>query len=262
MITFRAIQSSAVSLALVACVQNSSFMESASLMPSTLGSVTVSGRVTSSNGDPIANAEVSIDGNSGVTTTDANGKYRLRDVPPGRGTVVVRHEGFATMRTLSRFSVNRRGEGSTTVDVAMLTADEIVAADVQLATDSARLDKVGFNTRQEVGRGAYFIDAAQIAAIHPHKLSDIFRHVPVLLENPFGTRNNFTASPLSCIVTYVDGLPRRGNSLSGLETFMRANEVIGAEVYPAGEIPPAPFVAMTGQESCTTVALWTRRTGD
>ena len=259
MISLKAIQSSAVSLALVACVQNSSLMESASLMPSTLGSVTVTGRVTSSNGSPIANAEVFIDGNNGVTTTDANGKYRLTDVPPGRGTVVVRHDGFATMRTLSRFSVNRKGEGATTVDVAMLTPDEIVTANAQLASDSARLEQVGFNTRQDIGRGAYFIDAAQIAAIHPHKLSDIFRHVPVLIENPFGSRTTLSASPLSCIVTYVDGLPRRGKSLSGLETFMRANEVIGAEVYPPGEQPPPPFAAMANQEGCTTVALWTRR---
>ena len=261
MITFRAIQSSAVSLALVACAQSSNFIESASLMPSTLGSVTVSGRVTSSNGDPIANAEVFIDGNNGVTTTDAEGNYQLVDVAPGQGTVVVRHAGYATMRTVSRFSVNRMGSGSGTVDVGMLTPNEVVFADAQLARDSARLEKVGFNNRQDVGRGAYFLDAAHIAAIHPHKLSDIFRHVPVLLENPFTNRSALAASSPSCVLTYVDGLPRPGKTLSGIEAFMRVNEVIGAEVYPPGQLPPPPFVASSGQENCTTVALWTRRMG-
>src|SRR5438128_6585236 len=156
--TIRAIQSSAVSLALVACVQNSRFPESASLMPSTTGSVTVTGRVTSSAGDPIANAEVSVDGNNGVTTTDADGNYQLNDVAPGQGTIVVRHDGYATMRTVSRFKVNRHGKGSSTIDVAMLTPDEVVSADAQLARDSARLENVGFNARQDVGRGAYFLD--------------------------------------------------------------------------------------------------------
>ncbi len=260
--TLKAIQSSAVSLALVACVQTSRLPESASLMPSTMGSVTVTGRVTSSGGDPIANAEVFVDGNNGVTTTDADGNYRLDDVAPGQGTVVVRHAGYATMRTVSRFKLNKHGTGASTIDVAMLTPDEVVSADAQVARDSARLENVGFNAREDVGRGAYFLDAADIAAIHPRKLSDIFRHVPVLLENPFATRSAFAASQLNCVLTYVDGLPRRGKTLSALETFMRASDVIGAEVYPPGQLPPPPFVASSSQENCTTLALWTRRTTD
>jgi len=262
MITLKAIQAGALSLALVACVQNSRFAESASLMPSTMGSVTVTGRVTSSAGDPIANAEVSIAGNSGVTTTDADGHYQLLDVAPGRDTLVVRHSGYATMRTVSRFSVNKRGKGKSTIDVAMLTPDEVVSAEAQYARDSARLENVGFNAREDVGRGAYFLDAADIAAIHPQKLSDIFRHVPVLLENPFAMRNALSAPSLNCIVTYVDGLPRRSTTLSGLETFMRARDVIGAEVYPPGQLPPPPFVASSTRENCTTLALWTRRASD
>jgi hypothetical protein len=262
MIKFRAIQSSAVALALVACAQNPYFTENASLMPSTLGSVTVTGRVTSSDGNPIADAEVFIEGNNGVTTTNANGNYQLNDVAPGQGTMVARHAGYATMRTVSRFSVNRRGNGSSTIDVAMLTPDEVVFAEAQLARDSARLQNVGFNTREDAGRGAYFLDAADIAAIHPHKFSDIFRHVPVLLENPFSTRSAFATAPLNCVMTYVDGLPRRGKTLSSLETFMRVSEVIGAEVYPPGQLPPPPFVASSSQENCTTLALWTRRGGE
>jgi Carboxypeptidase regulatory-like domain len=260
MITFRAIQASAMSLALVACVQNSNFMESASLMPSNSGAVTVTGRVTSSHGDPIANAEVSIAGNNGVTTTDADGNYQLQGVAPGKRTVIVRHAGYATMRTDSRFSVDRKGRGSSSVDVGMLTPDEVVSVEAQRTLDSARLEKVGFNSREDVGRGAYFIDAEQIAAIHPHRISDIFRHVPVLLENPFGGRSEFAS--MNCVLTYVDGLPRRGKSLGSLETFMRANEIIGAEVYPPGQLPPPPFVATSSQENCTTLALWTRRTTD
>ena len=231
-------------------------------MPSTMGSVTVTGRVTSSGGDPIANADVSIDGNSGATTTDADGNYRLTDIAPGKRTVVVRHAGYATMRTPSRLSVNKRGKGSSSIDVAMLTPDEVVSAEAQFSRDSARLENVGFNTRADVGRGAYFLDAANIAAIHPHKLSDIFRHVPVLLENPFAMHNAPVTPTVNCILTYVDGLPRRGKSLSALETFMRASDVIGAEVYPPGQLPPPPFVASSSQENCTTLALWTRRSSD
>src|SRR4051812_18770517 len=52
-------------------------------------------------------------------------------------------------------------------------------------SDSARLERTGFFQRQSFGWDAYFITPAQIAEIAPRTISDIFRRVPVLLENPF-----------------------------------------------------------------------------
>jgi hypothetical protein len=171
----RAIQSSALSLALVACVQTSSTMESPSLMPAPINSFLADGPATTAAG-----------------------------------------------------------------------------------LDQARLADVGFNVRHSTVHGGYFVDADQIAAMHPHTIADVFRHVPVLLESPFSYRNRLLIGPTPCFVTYVDGLIRRGKGPSNLDTFMRVQDVIGAEVYPSGEQPPPPFAGSSADGSCTTVAIWTR----
>jgi hypothetical protein len=138
--------------------------------------------------------------------------------------------------------------------IRSLSAADLTHAD---AIAWSRLEKVGFNVRHAAARTAYFLDADQIAEMHPHTIADIFRHVPVLLENPFSYRNRMLG-PSQCFATYVDGLIRRGKGPSTLDTFIRVKDVIGAEVYPPGQNPPPPFARATADESCTTVAIWTR----
>ncbi len=128
-----------------------------------------------------------------------------------------------------------------------------------VASDSIRLDEVGFLGRHASAHGAYFVDASQIAAIKPRTIADIFRHVPVLLESPFSYENKLLIGPSQCFVTYVDGLLRRGKSPSNLDAFIRVRDVVGAEVYPPAQLPPPPFARSSQQEDCTTVAIWTRR---
>lgn len=123
--------------------------------------------------------------------------------------------------------------------------------------DQDRLEKVGFNVRRSASRSAYFVNSDQIAAMHPRTIADIFRHVPVLLESPFPYQNRLSVGPAPCFMTYVDGLLRRGKAPSSLDTFTRVKDVIGAEVYLPGELPPA-FAKSTADQGCTTVAIWTR----
>ena len=139
--------------------------------------------------------------------------------------------------------------------IRSVSAQDLTHAD---ALAWSRLDQVGFNVRQAAARSAYFVDADQIASMHPRTIADIFRHVPVLLENPFSYRSRMRA-PRQCFATYVDGLIRRGGGPSSLDTFTRVKDVIGAEVYPPGQNPPPPFARSTTEEGCTTVAIWTRQ---
>jgi hypothetical protein len=138
----------------------------------------------------------------------------------------------------------------------LLSSSSLATPRVTLAVE--RLDQVGFNHRQSTAHSAYFVDSDQIAAMHPRTIADVFRHVPVLLESPFSYRNRLLIGPTPCFATYVDGLLRPGKAPSNLDTFMRVQDVIGAEVYPSGQLPPAPFVRASNEASCTTVAIWTR----
>ena len=138
--------------------------------------------------------------------------------------------------------------------IRSLSAQDLAHAD---AVAWARLDEVGFSGRHALAHGGYFLDADQIAEMHPQKIADIFRHVPVLLESPFSYGNRLLIGPTPCFATYVDGLIRRGKTPSTLDEFVRVKDVVGAEVYLPDQLPP-PFARSTAEEKCTTVAIWTR----
>src|SRR5437773_7038819 len=63
------------------------------LMSATGG--TVSGRVTTSSGDPIADVQVSLTDLRRSTTTDSSGRYTIADVPDGTFTVSFQRIGYA-----------------------------------------------------------------------------------------------------------------------------------------------------------------------
>src|SRR5437773_9384526 len=63
------------------------------LMSATGG--TVSGRVTTSSGDPIADVQVSLTDLRRSTTTDSSGRYTVADVPDGTFTVSFQRIGYA-----------------------------------------------------------------------------------------------------------------------------------------------------------------------
>lgn len=61
---------------------------------------TISGRVTLENGDPVHGATIVIVGARRTTTTGTDGKFEVRDVPPGSYEVVAQREHFAASRQM------------------------------------------------------------------------------------------------------------------------------------------------------------------
>jgi hypothetical protein len=61
-----------------------------------------------------------------------------------------------------------------------------------------------------------------------------------------------------CLNTYVDGLRWRTMFPGDLDTYIPVNDVVAAEVYPPGTVPPAPFARGSSRVNCTTLAIWTR----
>jgi hypothetical protein len=43
-----------------------------------------------------------------------------------------------------------------------------------------------------------------------------------------------------------------------LDTYIPVNDVVAAEVYPPGQLPPSPFNRSGNRLNCTTRAIWTR----
>jgi hypothetical protein len=148
----------------------------------------------------------------------------------------------------------KRGD---TIDVSAPGAEHVAAPDSREAHDSARLENSGFLYRASTIHGAYFVTPEKIAAMQPRRIADIFRHIPVMLEQPNPSGRQLLA-PQGCFFTYVNGLPRRTSSPSTLDTLIQVGEVVAAEVYPPGQLPPAPFTRSNVGAACTTVGIWTR----
>jgi Carboxypeptidase regulatory-like domain len=223
----------------------------------TTGTVTVSGRVRTSDGKPVSDARVYVPGSNEATRTDARGNYSLAGVPAGPQVVVVRKSGYAPVRTEAKFSTKPSDRARNNVDVTLLTSDQAATELAQSARDSAALDKVGFFKRESSVRGGYFITPDQIDQQKAVRLSDIVRQVPVLVES-VGRTGPVLRGVRGCLITYVDGFPWRSMFPGDLDSYVSARDVVAVEAYGPGLAPPTPFVRGAFRANCTTLGLWTR----
>lgn len=257
MFSIRSLRLTTMSGALAACTQASTLSDNAGISPGVPGTVTVSGRVTSTDGTPLPEATISIPGANHDGRTDADGNYTITNVTPGQSTVVVSRSGYTTTRTEAKFSTKRGDSGRNHIDITLFTPEETEAFLTRGAADSAILARVGFLTRQVSVRDAYFVTPQDIASIRPRTIADIFKHVPVMMDNPMVSGTQLRGSP-GCFVTYVNGIVRRGVYRKNLDTYVSVTHVVAAEVYPPRQFPPAPFNRGTSQAECATVGIWTR----
>ncbi len=221
------------------------------------GNVTVTGRVTTRDGKPVANARVYVPGTGAATRTDANGDYTLTGIPGGPQRVVVRSFGYVPTETDAKFSTKPSDAERNNINVTLATPEEAAAVASLRQSDSTALANVGFLQRESSFRGAYFITPDQIDQLKPARLTDIFRSVPVLQETP-GTYGPVLRGMRGCLLVYVDGLPWRAMFPGDLNTDIPVRDVVAAEVYPPGLAAPAPFARGSLRPNCTTVGLWTR----
>src|ERR1700686_758936 len=141
-------------IAFVACV-GSAMETSIPDVVQTTGTVTVTGRVTTSDGKPVPDARVYVPGTNEATRTDANGNYTLTGVPGGPQAVVVRKRGYVPVKVEAKFSTKPSERARNHVNVKLLTPSEVAAVATHWARDSAGLDKLGFFRRESQVRGAY-----------------------------------------------------------------------------------------------------------
>ncbi len=84
----------------------------------TVGPVLV-GRVTSEDGDPVAQAMVTVPGTSSAAVTDVAGRFRLAGMPAGEHTATIRRLGFEP----ARLSLQVGERGDSVVAVALIPVE-------------------------------------------------------------------------------------------------------------------------------------------
>ncbi|MBX6331974.1 MAG: carboxypeptidase regulatory-like domain-containing protein, partial [Gemmatimonadaceae bacterium] len=112
---------------------------------------TIVGRVSDArSGDPVAGATIAIDGTRLGAVADADGRYRIANVPPGSYTLVARRIGYPPTRR-----------------AVEVTADQEVTADFALTTAPTSLEQVvvtgtaGGEQRRSIGNAVPVINAPE-----------------------------------------------------------------------------------------------------
>jgi hypothetical protein len=224
-----------------------------------VGDGRVSGTVlAAASGTPLAGAVVRLV-NGPETRTDAQGAWTLGDAPAGTRMLEVRAVGFYPARR----PVDVIG-GAPPVRVALSTFKAVMDT-VRITAARAGENLAGFMDRRRRGGGGRFLGPEDIARRQPNVTTDLLRNVAGLRLEGYGQGAHFTMrGGMSGFATgaedrctpevYLDGVHVAATP-DDLDTWIRARDIKGIEVYPDASVPPQFRQPM---QTCGSVVIWTR----
>jgi hypothetical protein len=215
------------------------------------------GLVTEEGDVGLGNVDVVVVGReSARTLTNQQGRFAIRDVPPGLVSLRFARIGYVP-RTATVIV-----QPEATVEVgATLPVEPIQFEAIEVSVRSRNLEQSGFYERAEAGPGTHF-RPSDLAELQPVVLSDALRaRVPgVRVEQDIVggrarlvSRRSFSVSQGECpLMVVVDGL-----KLDPWDLDLFPPEAIEAiEVYQGIE---APVQYQYEGDACGVVLIWTRR---
>jgi hypothetical protein len=223
-------------------------------LPAQLPTATLELTVRSSEtAEPLAGAQVAVEGLGFLGVTDQQGYLRIQGLPEGARALEVRYLGYEPLDETVSFAAGRIAR-----IIVELQIRPISLATVQVRARTTRLDQTGFHDRQRLGHGSFFT-RDQIASINPRVMSDVLRRVSGIQLIPHALGS--TGMPIirvrnsGCPVNYfVDGVPMApGYNVD----FLHPGVVEGMEVYKGGSTVPVAF--NRGDLACGLIVIWTRQ---
>ena len=209
--------------------------------------------------DPVYGAQVVLDADGRVATSDSTGAYELEDVSAGRVAVTIHAPGFS----VAHYEVRLFGPGGWKQDFELDSTQAAAKSVAQLATVKVTAAAPDFDyrlrdfeRRRRSGRGQYLTDE-QIQASGAANIQDAVRDMRGVLLDCAGTafaecRIRMARAPERCMPEYyVDG---QLDNYFGPKTPIR--DVVGIEVYTGPSDVPGEFAG--SYSGCGVVVLWTR----
>jgi hypothetical protein len=219
---------------------------------------TISGTVTAAGtGEPLLGIQVLVTGTRLWTLTNSDGVFQLRNVPPGKHIVEVKHPNRAPLAFPVTLEPGQNLELVVRIETTSVPLPELV---VEGEREVPAPKMVGFYSRKGSGQG-YFITREDIEKRNPRVLSDMLRSVPglrIVCNGGHCTVRSFSETRRimgGCPIQYfLDGLPFMGDVDE-----LTPDQVEGIEVYRGSASIPPEF--NTGTAMCGVIALWSRVPG-
>jgi hypothetical protein len=234
----------------------------AAAAPRTTG--VIDGAVADTALRPVSFAEVTILRTEIKLQTNAQGRFRFNDVPPGQYLLIVRRIGFRPISSIIQVGIRDTLRLSFTMEPAIQTLDQVVVTE-----ERRSLRMIEFEQRRQQGWG-FFITGEQIEKRNLPVAADYLRLAPSISLAP-----SHNASGIPDLVAISK---REGGSIYGdgagacamqividnipmpprfpLELLPTPKEIAGIEVYDGPATVPAQFNGL--DRRCGMVLVWTK----
>lgn len=206
-------------------------------------------------GKVIDGARVSIPELDLSFTSDAEGRFELRRMPPGTYRVRIQYLGYSTNESPVPVKPGRR-----TRVVFLLNRDVLEVADIEVQvrrTDRSE-PRSAFRERMREGRFGVFITREDILEREPENMSDMLREIPDVRVSPveWGQATVFFRDGTGSLckpTLFVDGNPAPGFALDNLAP----DAVEGIELYRRPSEMPVQFKGV-GPADCGVLVVWSQ----
>ena len=214
------------------------------------------------SGDPIPDVVVNATGAGRVDRTDAEGRFSLADLPPGRHEVVFSHLGYIERAESIGVEAGRVASARIVLAVDAIALDPI---EVTVDRRDRNLQDAGFYQRREDGWG-YFVDREDIEKWNPIDLTDALIRFPGVAivadaRSPIDRRLRLRGRGRGvCSPTiYLDGVMLTGLRAFSINDIVDPLSVAGIELYRGLAGVPGQYSGLVS--SCGVVLIWLRRGG-
>jgi hypothetical protein len=167
---------------------------------------TVRGHVRTSGGRALAGVSISVASGNSTARSNEDGSFEVRSSAAGTRRVEFRSLGYAPERRV----VDLRAGDSLSLDVTMLTVQQVMDTVRIVAHRVYDTDSKGFESRRKSGMGYYF-GADDIAKNPPTNVSDLLRRVPSIIISEEGPERlilmrGFYHNDFCRPIVYIDGV--------------------------------------------------------
>ncbi len=220
------------------------------------GTAVLKGVISARGGGPIAGAQVTVVGTTGVAMSAEDGSFTLNGLPTGTHEAVVRKIGFAKVSQIVDLKTAAPADAKVQLEPATVLGTIHVVGVMENG-----LNKVGFLQRKQHGAGIY-LTPEQIAEKNPNMTTDLMRTMNgmrVINANNgryLTSTSTVGSSSEGCINLFIDHARFDQFQPGDVDDAIPTGDLGAIEYYGTPTTVPAEF-SIPGKQ-CATLVVWTK----